>query len=388
MSYTGNILIRNELTLKEKLANLNWTYFFFIACLACVGFLMLYSAAGGKTTPWVIPQAMKFAAGLFLAIAIALIDIKFWFRYSYAFYFISLMLLVAVEIKGDIGMGAQRWLNLGFFTVQPSELMKISLILVLARYFHSSYNDDIRKNSYLIFPALLTLIPAALILKQPDLGTGSMLMMIALILFFLSGVQIWKFLFVGGIGLAIIPIAWQFLHDYQKQRIFTFLDPERDPLGSGYHIIQSKIAFGSGKIFGKGYLNGTQSHLNFLPEKHTDFIFTMFAEEFGLTGSLILLMLFGIIIIYGFYFASQCQNYFGKILALGLISNFTLYVIINTSMVMGLIPVVGVPLPLISYGGTAMISLMAGFGFIQNVYVHREIHIGRKGSSNELLEEL
>ena len=310
-------------------------------------------------------------------IVLALIDIRTIMRYSYAFYFFTLLLLLYVEIKGSIGMGAQRWIDLGFFKLQPSELMKIALVLVLARYFHSSSLQAIESVKGIVTPLLLTIIPAFLVLTQPDLGTALMLLFTAGVIFFAVGVQLWKFgvVLLGAIIMA--PIAWNLLHDYQQDRVLTFLNPERDPLGAGYHIIQSKIALGSGGVFGKGFLKGTQSHLNFLPEKHTDFIFTMLSEEFGMVGAVFVIILAMLILAYSYSFAYKSSSYFGKLAAIGLATNFFLYVFINTAMVLGLIPVVGVPLPLISYGGTVIISVMASFGIILSVFIHRNITVGK-----------
>jgi rod shape determining protein RodA len=279
-------------------------------------------------------------------------------------------------------MGAQRWINLGFIQLQPSEIMKITLVLAMARYFHGATMEEIARPTHLIAPFLMLAAPAALVLRQPDLGTAIMLAMTAGVIFFLAGVKAWKFGVVIGAGLAALPVAWSFLHGYQQRRILTFLDPETDPLGAGYHILQSKIALGSGGIFGKGYLRGSQSHLNFLPEKQTDFIFTMLAEEFGMVGGLILIGIYVLVLIYGFAIALRVRNQFGRLVALGVVGTFFFYIFINIAMVMGLVPVVGVPLPMISYGGTAMLSLMIGFGFVMCAYVHRDVRIGRHGSAD------
>jgi rod shape determining protein RodA len=256
--------------------------------------------------------------------------------------------------------------------------MKIALVLALARYFHTLAPEDVRRPHYLIVPLALVLAPAALVLRQPDLGTAMILVTIGGVLFFLGGVRIWKFAAVLTAGLAMIPIAWRFLREYQKRRVLIFLDPESDPLGSGYHIMQSKIALGSGGMFGKGFLKGTQSHLNFLPEKQTDFIFTMLAEEFGMVGSLALLGLYLLVLVYGLSIALRCRHQFGRLLAMGITSSFFLSVFVNTAMVMGLIPVVGAPLPLISYGGSALMTILMGFGLVISAYIHRDAKIPRR----------
>jgi rod shape determining protein RodA len=263
--------------------------------------------------------------------------------------------------------------------LQPSEIMKVALILALARYFHGQTDEEVVRPLYLVTPAALALAPAALVLKQPDLGTAVMLLMAAAAVFFMAGVRLWKFALGLLLTLGAIPVAWQFLHAYQRQRLLTFLNPESDPLGAGYHILQSKIALGSGGLFGKGFLAGTQSHLNFLPEKQTDFIFTMLAEEWGMLGGLVLLGLYLLLFIYGFAIALRSRNQFGRLLAIGLTTNLFFYVFINIAMVMGIVPVVGVPLPLISYGGTAMLAVMVAFGLMMSVYIHRDIRIPRRG---------
>jgi rod shape determining protein RodA len=259
--------------------------------------------------------------------------------------------------------------------------MNIALVLALARYFHARSDEDIARLRYLIPPALMVLVPAALVLKQPDLGTAMMLLITGAALFFIAGVRLRFFALMALGAAAAVPAGWHFLRDYQKNRIYTFLDPESDPLGAGYHILQSKIALGSGGFFGRGFLNGSQSHLSFLPEKQTDFIFTTLAEEFGFVGGFGLLALYTLMIGYGFVIAVRCRSHFGRLLGLGIVTNFSLYVFINTAMVMGLLPVVGVPLPLISYGGTAMLAVMFGFGLLLNVGVHREARLGPKGET-------
>ena len=384
MNFGGSAADDGPLTLGQKLWQISWSLVFLLMILAAIGFAMLYSAASGEWDPWASRQMIRFSIGLVLMILVAVTDIQVWMRYAYTLYFLVLGLLVAVEVMGEIGMGAQRWINIGFIQVQPSEIMKITLVLSLARYFHGATLEEIARPTRLIAPLLLLGAPVVLVLRQPDLGTAVMLAMTAAVIFFLAGVKAWKFGVIIVAALAALPIAWSFLHVYQKDRILTFLDPKYDPLGTGYHILQSKIALGSGGVFGKGYLHGTQSHLNFLPEKQTDFIFTMLAEEFGMVGGLVILGIYILVIIYGFAIALRVRNQFGRLVALGIIGTFFFYVFINIAMVMGLVPVVGVPLPLISYGGTAMLSLMIGFGFVLCAYVHRDARIGRHGISEEM----
>jgi rod shape determining protein RodA len=284
-------------------------------------------------------------------------------------------------MRGEIGMGAQRWIDLGVIQLQPSELMKIALIVALARYFHTLPSEIAPRLIDLIVPAGLVIVPVGLVLKQPDLGTAMMLLASGAIIFFLAGVRLWVFGAAAIAAGAAAPLVWSMMRDYQKARLTTFLSPDTDPLGAGYHIMQSKIALGSGGLFGKGFMMGTQTHLAFLPERQTDFIFTMIAEEFGLIGGLALLALYALVVVYGFTIALRSRNQFGRILGLGLATNFFLYVFINTAMVIGLIPVVGVPLPLISYGGSAMVTVMLGFGLLMNVSIHRDVRISRLGES-------
>ena len=366
-------------SLGQKLLHIHWFFVLLVCAVAGIGVAMLYSAANGSFQPWASRHVVRFAFGLVVMLSVALVDVRIWLRLAYSFYAVSLMLLVLVEVMGFIGMGAQRWIDLGAFQLQPSELMKITLVLALARYFHGLTWDEVGNPLNLIPPLLMIAMPVVLVLRQPDLGTALMIIMGAGATFFLAGVRIWKFLTLVGLGMAAVPIAWQFMRGYQKQRILTFLNPESDPLGSGYHITQSKIALGSGGVFGKGFLEGSQSHLNFLPEKQTDFIFTMLAEEFGMVGGLALIGLYVLVIAYGFAIAIRARNQFGRLVALGVTTTLFLYLFINVAMVMGLIPVVGVPLPMISYGGTAMLTIMLGLGMVLGVSVHRDVRIGRAG---------
>ena len=370
---------RMSLALPAKLLRLNWALVLLLAVVAGIGLAMLYSAANGHWQPWAGKQAIRFGVAVCIMVAAAVVDIRVWLRLAYPIYALVLLLLVGVELRGAVGMGAQRWIDLGFIQLQPSELMKIAMVLALARYFHALDLDRVGKLWRLLPPALMVAAPAALVLKQPDLGTALMLLLGGAAMFFLAGVRWWVFAGVAAAAGGAFPLVWRHLRDYQKARITSFLDPDSDPLGAGYHSLQSKIAIGSGGEFGKGFMAGTQAHLNFLPEKQTDFIFTMFAEEFGLVGGLTLLALYLVIFVYGFAIAFSSRNNFGRLLALGVTTNFALYVFINIAMVMGLIPVVGVPLPLVSYGGTAMLTIMFGFGLMMSVYIHRDARIGRFG---------
>ena len=366
-----------KLTLAYKLKQINYGLILLVSACCCIGFAMLYSAAGGDLQPWAQRHLVRYFVGLLGILILALINIRFFFKAAYIFYSISLALLVFVEFAGEVGMGAQRWIDLGLIRLQPSELMKISVIIVLARYFHIRSYQEIGNPIHLFIPIFLVLMPVALVMKQPDLGTAGMIALSGLVIFFIAGVRIWKFLMVFIGGVALVPFIWQFLLDYQKKRILTFLEPESDPLGAGYHLMQSKIALGSGGLYGKGFIKGSQSHLSFLPEIQTDFIFTMLAEEFGLLGGLVVLLLFLLISCYGLVLSFYMINKFARLLTIGMITTLFLYVFINIGMVMGLLPIVGVPLPFISYGGTALLSSMTAIGLIISCHVHRDVFISR-----------
>lgn len=371
----------HEMRLGEKLIEFNWGFLLLLLLIASMGFAMLYSVAEGSFSPWALRQAARFAVGAAIMISVAMVDLRLWMRLAYPLYGVALVMLIAVEVIGFVGMGAQRWLNLGFVSVQPSEIMKVTLILALARYFHGLTLDEASRFRNLLIPLGLVGMPVALVVLQPDLGTAILLMATGAVILFSAGLR-WRYFIIAGAGvLAAIPVVWSRLHDYQRNRVLTFLDPERDPLGAGYHILQSKIALGSGGIFGKGFMEGTQSQLNFLPEKHTDFIFTMLGEELGLVGGLVLLALYFVVLMFSLNVALQCRNQFGRLVAIGVSMTFFFYVFINTSMVMGLLPVVGVPLPLVSYGGTAMLSLMFAFGLLMSVHIHRNLEISRGPSA-------
>jgi rod shape determining protein RodA len=366
-----------DLSLVEKLKALNWPLVALLLGIGAVGYAMLYSAGGGSHNPWAWRHGTRLAVGFPIMIAIALVDPRLWFRLSYPCYAVVLAMLVAVDVQGEINKGAQRWLDLGFMQLQPSELMKVALVMALARYFHAAYLEDMRRPLVLLPALALILVPCGLVLVQPDLGTTATLMISGVALLFVAGVRIWKFVAVGAVAGGALPVLWANLHDYQRQRVFTFLDPEADPLGSGYHIIQSKIALGSGGLWGRGFLHGSQAQLSFLPEKHTDFAFTMLAEELGFVGAAAVLGLFLLVILLGLVAAARAPSQYGRLLGVGVVLNLFIYVAINVSMVTGLIPVVGVPLPLISYGGTAMLTLVFSFGLLLSVDLHRHTAIPR-----------
>lgn len=372
---------KRTLSIGDKLLDVNWGLVLLITIIACAGFAMLYSVAGGSFHPWALPQIFRFLIGLVLLIVIALVDIRVWMSVAYPAYGVALALLLATTIMGKVGgLGAQRWLELGPLQIQPSELMKISLVLALARYLHGQAVEDISKPLKLLIPVAMIGMPAVLVLMQPNLGTAMILCADGASLLFLAGLSWWWILPTIGAGVAAVPIAWRFMHDYQKQRVLTFLDPSSDALGAGWNISQAEIAVGSGGLAGKGYMQGTQSRLNFLPEKETDFIWTVLGEEFGFVGCIAMLLLFAVVIAYGIRIAMASRSQFGRLLATGITLNFFFYIMINAAMVMGLIPVVGIPMPLISYGGTAMLTVMVGFGLLMSVHVHRQVEIPRHSS--------
>lgn len=334
------------------------------------GLVLLFSASGGN---WLLVsrQGIRLGLGLILMFALAMTPPRYFRMASPALYLLALLLLVAVLIFGVRGKGAERWISLGLFRFQPAELMKLALPLALAWYFHERPGAP-RWNEVLA-ATLIVALPAALIVVEPDLGTGILVLGAGAAVLFLSGIKP-RYLF--GLSLlltATLPLAWHFLHAYQRQRLLIFLDPQRDPLGAGYHIIQSKIAIGSGALFGQGFLKGSQAQLNFLPERTTDFIFSVFAEQFGLIGSLVLLALYAFIIGRGFILAARAHTRYGRLAAAGIISTFTLYVVVNVGMVVGVVPVVGVPLPLVSYGGTSIVTVLAGFGILMGIAAHRRL---------------
>lgn len=362
----------------RKIFYLNWALVLLLVAVAGVGFLMLYSVAGGSMTPWAEAQMKRFAMGIGLMFGVALVPIWFWRNVSGVLYLGALLLLVLVEFIGDEQMGAQRWIDLGFMRLQPSELMKITLVMFLAAYYDWLPIKKVSRPFWILVPMLIILVPTYLVLRQPDLGTSLLLVMGGAVVMFTAGIHWGYFAAVIGSGIALIVAilqsqgtSWQLLKDYQYRRIDTFLDPASDPLGAGYHITQSKIALGSGGWTGRGYMQGTQSRLNFLPEKHTDFIFTTLAEEFGFIGAISLLSLYALVIIFCVISAISMRDRFSALMTVGMAGTFFLFFGVNMSMVMGMAPVVGVPLPLVSYGGSAMLVLLLAFGFVQSAHVHR-----------------
>jgi rod shape determining protein RodA len=362
----------------RKILFINWPLVVLVTAVASVGFLMLYSIAGGKLDTWARPQMERFGVGMVLMFIVAMVPIWFWRNMAALAYVVAFLLLLVVEFFGDVGMGAQRWIDLGFIRLQPSEMMKFTLVMALAAYYDWLENKKTSRLFYVLIPVALIVAPTILVLMQPNLGTSLMLVMAGGTVMFVAGVSFWYFAGVISLGVGAVAgvfltrgTPWQFLHDYQYKRIDTFLDPTADPLGAGYNIIQAKIALGSGGWSGKGFMQGTQSRLNFLPEKHTDFIFTTLAEEFGFLGAFSLLALYALIIGFCLVAALQNKDRFSALLIIGVAANFFFYLAVNLSMVMGMAPVVGVPLPLLSYGGSAMLVLLVGFGLVQSAHVHR-----------------
>jgi rod shape determining protein RodA len=364
----------------NKFLEIDWTFCLALALIASAGGLMLFSIAGGSWEPWAAPHLLRFGLCFLLMIGLAMVSLRLWFISAYPIYALALVLLIAVEVMGDISLGAQRWLQLGPLRMQPSEVMKIGLVLALARFYHGVSSDSAQLSWRLLIPLGLIAVPVLLVAHQPDLGTAVLIAATGLAMMVLAGLS----LRVVGAGIvaalcAIPPFVLFVLHDYQRKRILTFLNPESDPSGSGYHILQSKIALGSGGLMGRGFGLGSQSQLNFLPEKQTDFIFATLAEEFGFVGCFSVLFLYAAVIFMALRIASISHSHFGRLAAAGVTATFALYVLINGAMVMGLAPVVGVPMPLLSYGGTVMLTVMVGFGLVMAVRVQRysEVTSGR-----------
>jgi len=364
--------------LLAKAVAIDWPLALVLTAVAGAGCLMLYAAANGSMEPWARAQMIRFALGFAGMIVIAMIDIRFWRAMAPVAYLGALGLLVLVEFFGTVGMGAQRWLSLGPLQLQPSEVMKVALVMALSSYYAWLDPARVSRPLWLAAPLALILAPVGLVLIQPNLGTAILLVAGGGAILFLAGVSLWYFAAaiatVAGLVTAVFKshgTDWQLLHDYQYRRIFTFLDPSQDPLGAGYHITQAKIAMGSGGLGGRGFMQGTQSRLNFLPERHTDFIFTSFAEDFGFLGALALLMLLALVVAFCMISAMQNRDRFGALLTGGVATMFFLCFLVNMGMVMGMMPVVGVPLPLVSYGGSSMLVLMAAFGLAQSAHVHR-----------------
>ena len=369
------------MTFSEKLSRFSVALFIPMGLVLAISIVVLYSAGGGAWQPFALSQLVKILLGFVVFFFAAFSNIKTWIKSAYMIYAIALIMIILVTFVGHTGMGAQRWLNLGIIHIQPSEFIKIALVLALARYFAWMNSIELSQLKNYIVPVLMLLIPFGLIVAQPDLGTALSLGMITMGVFYIVGAQKKWFIIIAILGLMSAPVVWYGgLHDYQRDRIITFIDPDHDARGAGYQINQAKIAFGSGGIMGKGYLNGSQSQQSFLPEKQTDFIFTMLGEELGFFGAFILLAIYTWIILVLFWCAKMCRNRFGQLICFGFMLNFFIYYFINISMVLGLMPTVGVPLPLMSFGGSSLLSLMFGFGLAQNAHIHKDQQLSARGS--------
>ena len=378
-----------HMLLSEKFARFNWPLFALICIVLLISIIALYSAGTphcadcgrfGGWRPYALSQLAKIGLGLIVFFFAAFSNIKLWIKNSYLIYGAALILVILVTFMGHTGMGAQRWLNLGFMHVQPSEVIKIALVLALARHFSWMNSNDISKFKNYWLPIAMVAVPFAFIVAQPDLGTALSMVLLTFGIFFIVGAHKKWFIVAAVLAAFAAPVAWfGGMHDYQRDRIITFVDPAHDPAGAGYQINQSKIAFGSGGIIGKGYLNGTQSHLSFLPEKQTDFVFAMFGEELGFIGGFILIAIYSAIIALLFWSAKTCRNRFGQLVCFGFMLNFFVYYFINIAMVLGMLPTVGVPLPLMSFGGSSLMSLMFGFGLVQNAHINKDQQLSAKG---------
>ena len=363
-------------SLKDKFFNLDLTLFFSILILGVISIFAQFSSSGGNFDYYSKSHTIRFCIFFVLFLAVAFTPIKFWHGSSFFIFLILLLLLFFVKFYGIQSQGSRRWVNLYIINLQPSELMKIGIILFLSNYYHKISEGDVNKVKYLLYPVIAILAPFILVISQPDLGTGILILLSGVVVTWLAGVR-WKifaYLSLGAIVLA--PISISFLKPYQKSRILTFLNPDSDPLGAGYQIIQSKIAIGSGGLFGKGFLNGSQAYLNFLPEKHTDFIFTLFSEEFGFIGSILMVFLYFLITYRIIKIGNETRSIFGKLYCYGFANAFFIYVAVNMSMVLGLLPIVGAPLPILSYGGSSMLAIMFGLGIVMSCNVHKNSAVG------------
>lgn len=367
--------------IRDQLAKLHWPLIILLTLIAGAGVITLFSVAEGHWRPWALKHAVRYSVAVCVLIGMSLIAIRYWMSLAYPIYFVALAALLATPFFGEVNMGARRWLEFGGMQFQPSEAMKIGLVMALARYYHGLRAEQVSHILYLIPPALLIGAPVGLVFIQPDLGTALLLGATGLIVVFVAGLS-WRIGFIGALGAGVAGyLAYRFdiLQEYQLRRITTFLDPDSDPLGQGYHLLQSKTGIGSGGLTGKGFMEGSQAQLKFLPEMQTDFIFTVFGEEFGFVGAFGLLLLYFAVIVTGLTIAMSAKSHFARLMVVGVVATFALYVLINTGMVMGLAPVVGVPLPLVSYGGTVMLTIMAGFGLVMSAHVHRDNDVMRRG---------
>ena len=363
-------IYNTNLNFRDKIFNLDFQLILLVLILGIISFFTMYSTEMGMFNYYTKSHVYRFIIFFILFIAISFFDTRIWYKGSYLFYILVLALLFAVDIFGVVSSGSKRWISLYVFNLQPSELMKVTIILFLARYYNKIPYSNVSQIKFIIIPLCALFIPVTLVIKQPDLGTSLMIAMGGLTVIWLAGIRVKYFMFSFVSFLCMMPVVISLLKPYQKLRILTFLNPERDPLGAGYQIIQSKIAIGSGGIFGKGFLKGSQSYLDYLPEKHTDFIFTLFSEEFGFIGSIILLLIYILIIYRITIIGNLAKNNFAKLFCYGFAASFFIYVAVNMSMVLGLLPIVGAPLPILSYGGSSMLAMMIGLGIVMSCKVN------------------
>jgi len=362
---------KTNFSLLEKFQSLDFILILLILILAVISFFVMFSIDGGKFDYYTNNHIIRFSVFFVFFLIVSFTQITFWYRSAYFIYFIFLFLLIGVHFFGVTSSGSQRWLNLLVINIQPSELMKIGLIIFLARYYNQIPSHEVNRIKFLILPVIVLIIPMWLVISQPDLGTSILIAAGSIAVMFLAGLRLKYFIYFFFLILTMAPVVIAFLKPYQKLRILTFFNPERDPLGAGYQIIQSKIAVGSGGIFGKGFLKGSQSYLDYLPEKHTDFVFTLFSEEFGFIGSALLLLIYVLIIIRIMSAGRNSRSNFAKLFCYSFGVAFFIYVIVNMSMVLGLLPIVGAPLPIMSYGGSSMLSIMFGLGLVMSCNIHK-----------------
>tara|TARA_B100001250_G_scaffold410029_1_gene435643 strand:+ start:1172 stop:2296 length:1125 start_codon:yes stop_codon:yes gene_type:complete len=366
----NNYFYKGNLSLKDKILSLDFYLVFLVLLLGLISFFAIYSTERGEFGYYTQSHLYRFFIFFFIFILFSFFKIVFWYHLAYPFYFAILFLLIGVELFGITSSGSTRWINLGVINLQPSELMKVALIIFLARYYNKIPFDSVNNVKFIIIPALVLFIPVSLVLKQPDLGTATLIALSGIFVVWMAGFRIKYFIYTSLTLICLAPVVIAFLKPYQKLRILSFLNPERDPLGAGYQLIQSKIAIGSGGLLGKGFLQGSQSYLDYLPEKHTDFIFTLFSEEFGFIGSLTILIIYVLIIYRIFAIGQLARGNFAKLYCFSFAAAFFIYVAVNMSMVLGLLPVIGAPLPIMSYGGSAMLAIMIGLGIVMSCKVH------------------
>ncbi len=367
--------IQTSMSFREKVYSLDYTLVFSILTLGIISMFAMYSTDGGEFEYHTKSHILRFGVFFTMFFVVSFFQIRFWYKTSTLFYLSIFILLIAVKYFGLTSSGSQRWLNLYFMNLQPSELMKVALILFLAKYYHRISTADVNRIKHLFLPIVALIAPVLLVVTQPDLGTSILIAIGGVVVAWLAGVRVKFFTYASILFISLMPIAISFLKPYQKARILTFLNPDRDPLGAGYQIIQSKIAIGSGGLFGKGFLNGSQSYLDYLPEKHTDFIFTLFSEEFGFFGSVTILLIYSLIIYRIVQIGNITRSSFGKLYCYSFATAFFVYVAVNMGMVLGLLPIVGAPLPIMSYGGSSMMAMMIGLGIVMSCKVYKDVPV-------------